>query len=1216
MAQYISNFNPLSVAGCVLWVDATDLNIGVVSDGSVKDKSGTNATLTTSGNVWTVTDAQEPFVGKKVFRNTSAGLSSEYLAASTGTTQPINTISATSTIYAVYSVCDKLSGTFSGTSTLFGSYGRVNLYINDTTTKRSINNNNTSYDNISCSRSAGSLSVLATTMTLYAPISEAAGGNSGVQVVTSGLGTNNITQNPGANIWGVFGNPFVIGNNWSVATSQSWVGCIAEILIYKSQLSAVEKLKIDGYLAAKWGAPLPATHPYYRATFTQTPPPFLRPFNPVEVSTPMMFRFDASDASTVTTSAGTSTVTRWGDNSGNGNYIATFTGTPPTYSQVNGSITFPASSIGRTENNTVTNLTNYSGFAVVTWDRNSTITHDGNGIHYRVIKSTPFFGQTANYIVSLSINRNMYGTSFTNLYSAKTGLAGFAGSTNEGTAAIEIVTTTASNNENVIIADNYYRANNVANTWFSRICVLGTYKLKPFGTGLAAPPISDPYIAGRVVSGSSSYFPLAYNTGYTTGTRNNIADIGAGTVFTLNARYFIGIDYYDINPTTTSFSGATGTLIKQFAQPTTLGANNATINPAAGKKLVVYWERSASNQVGGSVNGNYVSGITPLKTTTSTLTNTYQIGSPGNSTTGIDDFPLELHEVIMFDGALSSLDRQKMEAHLIWKWGAQRDSVAGVDTFPSDNPYYKYIPDTVTPYNPAAKLNGTTPTLALWFDAAEPASIVQSGTLLTRWKNKAQSFGNIQKDQLAVANGANYCAIATAKTVGSSTTVTVTLLNPTTYPIFSSGCVIAIRGTSDDSMFGLHTLGSGGTNSSFTITISSAATIDVTGGIATIVSSPASFSSTGSPPGLSLALINCNVSSPNITYTDNIDTVGITGIVGTGSWGNGLTRINGYTGIPTGTINFLRGGTFSAFTATSGNISLVNGIINNISSAGGSGSPFIITLTNAISGVQSGSTIVILGSGSGFDDGPYTVVSTNAPTNFTTITLQLRKTGSAVTYSGGFIVFVRGGINVPYTPSSKNGLPALDLSSRSVNYMISEAATNNCFTTSGFTNQLSVFIVMSQATKPTSTTANIYDIFSTFPTVGNFRMFFTSGSRFSPTLNSYTQGAYPPEPSWGVNAFNIYEVTYNPASGWLYSYINGQGETGASLINLYGTALTESQWFRLFPGTGLDGKLCEVLVFNETLNTQDRQRVEGYLATKWDLQSLLPTGHPYYKVKI
>ena len=37
----------------------------------------------------------------------------------------------------------------------------------------------------------------------------------------------------------------------------------------------------------------------------------------------------------------------------------------------------------------------------------------------------------------------------------------------------------------------------------------------------------------------------------------------------------------------------------------------------------------------------------------------------------------------------------------------------------------------------------------------------------------------------------------------------------------------------------------------------------------------------------------------------------------------------------------------------------------------------------------------------------------------------------------------------------------------------------------------------------------------------------------------------------------------------------------------------------------------EILIFNDALNDTDRQRVEGYLAHKWDLVQELDDYHPY-----
>ena len=44
---------------------------------------------------------------------------------------------------------------------------------------------------------------------------------------------------------------------------------------------------------------------------------------------------------------------------------------------------------------------------------------------------------------------------------------------------------------------------------------------------------------------------------------------------------------------------------------------------------------------------------------------------------------------------------------------------------------------------------------------------------------------------------------------------------------------------------------------------------------------------------------------------------------------------------------------------------------------------------------------------------------------------------------------------------------------------------------------------------------------------------------------------------------------------------------------------------------GVNGIFYEVLVYNATLSDGDRRKIEGYLATKWALQSSLIGGHPY-----
>jgi hypothetical protein len=42
------------------------------------------------------------------------------------------------------------------------------------------------------------------------------------------------------------------------------------------------------------------------------------------------------------------------------------------------------------------------------------------------------------------------------------------------------------------------------------------------------------------------------------------------------------------------------------------------------------------------------------------------------------------------------------------------------------------------------------------------------------------------------------------------------------------------------------------------------------------------------------------------------------------------------------------------------------------------------------------------------------------------------------------------------------------------------------------------------------------------------------------------------------------------------------------------------------------GYIYEIIVYNRTVGTNERQSIEGYLAWKWGIQSSLSTTHPYY----
>lgn len=91
---------------------------------------------------------------------------------------------------------------------------------------------------------------------------------------------------------------------------------------------------------------------------------------------------------------------------------------------------------------------------------------------------------------------------------------------------------------------------------------------------------------------------------------------------------------------------------------------------------------------------------------------------------------------------------------------------------------------------------------------------------------------------------------------------------------------------------------------------------------------------------------------------------------------------------------------------------------------------------------------------------------------------------------------------------------------------------------------------------------------------------------------------------------NIYGMTFNSTTQ--ICYLNGSS-TG-TVTGTSANTLNTADVYGIFTNTGPNGHLYEVLLYNSALTTTQRQQVEGYLATKWGLQSSLPPTHPYFSI--
>lgn len=122
-----------------------------------------------------------------------------------------------------------------------------------------------------------------------------------------------------------------------------------------------------------------------------------------------------------------------------------------------------------------------------------------------------------------------------------------------------------------------------------------------------------------------------------------------------------------------------------------------------------------------------------------------------------------------------------------------------------------------------------------------------------------------------------------------------------------------------------------------------------------------------------------------------------------------------------------------------------------------------------------------------------------------------------------------------------------------------------------------------------------------------------SGNELS--FRSYLNGFAECNTSWTAGNPQIFSMSL--AAGATYNnsvwFINGTSSTptGTSASGSY-SAGTKKMSFGAANADGwANADIAEILFFKGILTTEQRQKIEGYLAWKWKVQSLLPTGHPF-----
>ena len=214
---------------------------------------------------------------------------------------------------------------------------------------------------------------------------------------------------------------------------------------------------------------------------------------------------------------------------------------------------------------------------------------------------------------------------------------------------------------------------------------------------------------------------------------NNLYDINMGTGDGTNAGGFGSFIRTD-----TSFLGVNSSYY-------TINTTNLTSSEIVGTTIAFYKDASL-----------YRSGTVSLAMPSSDNFQVFTLGAYLN--TDVYDTSSKMGarahfcEVIVFNSALTTSQRQQVEGYLAWKWGLQANLPTGhpFKTAPIAPFSYPVVPirqkNATLPYFDPRTISGC----QLWFDAADQATFTLSGTNISQWRDKSTNFYTV--NQASVSN--------------------------------------------------------------------------------------------------------------------------------------------------------------------------------------------------------------------------------------------------------------------------------------------------------------------------------------------------------------------------------------------------------------------------------------------------------------------------------
>ena len=628
----------------------------------------------------------------------------------------------------------------------------------------------------------------------------------------------------------------------------------------------------------------------------------------------------------------------------------------------------------------------------------------------------------------------------------------------------------------------------------------------------------------------------------------------------------------------------------------------SALNTSARALYSASYAYQISNGTFAYVNGTLASttvteAVSPSETAT---TNTY-FGTIDTGYAGTVAF----HEILIFTSQITTAQRQTIEGYLAWKWGLQAN-------LPSDHPFRRYRPLAQPPFpttlSPAPRITqGTQPFVPtqisgcqLWLDAADPSSLVVSGSNVTQWRDKSANGNHFSSAGLSTSpttgtyNGLTtiYWTSSNQQLVSSQNNATPGSAARTMFvleynPLITS-CVYLVTGTE------------AGANPATCWGYGKNSNADY--------SYPFLYSSAGADIFTFVQIRN----SPTILTSTFDGSSTLTG------WITGDYQITKSTGLNTTAGVWYLG---RRQQAAVGSIDSYFLEILQYNSA----------FTTAQRQQVEGYLAWKWGFVSSLPDGHPYKAQPIAPFPFRSTAFQGSLSVWVPTRISGCLMWLDGADRSTLTLSGTNVTQWNDKSGQGYTLTVPSGRTSPTYS-NGVLNTTGTNALWSTTNFAISGNAQVtlFLVYSTTTTTGNLGpgAYIGSANAASPPT-FFGIGTYQTTSNAISFVASVFEpdvyITLTPNTGGARMMACGF-YTGAQINGTYnGTLLTPQtltvanfsvQPFQIGLRTAnnspsIDGTICESVCYNFAVSTAQRQQVEGYLAWKWGLQGSLPATHPF-----